>query len=301
MHSLKAPKTATGYESNMADFMKTCDKTYLDEIGLGDLITYRDAMVEDDLEPGTIDTRLTYTGVFLHPHDVLAYPNLTILREGKRVPLSLSCDVDLKQVAAYTEQELRTLFNDSTEEEREIWEVLRQTGLRKGEFAHLEYSDILFRENAIRVQAKPQYDWKPKSKKGTRNVPIPDSLLALLTRRQLAHPNTTLIFPDAQGQPTKGCRFLLMLKERAFHAGLNGGTCVGRRDGKEVSCAEGAYCSYWKLHRFRATFATDHYYNQSYATIGVVLIARLLAVHTPWGRSNRSRRFTPPCSLRREE
>jgi integrase len=53
------------------------------------------------------------------------------------------------------------------------------TGLRPGELAHLEWSDIDIRQRALRIQSKPHYDWIIKTNE-ERIVPLGSSALAVL-------------------------------------------------------------------------------------------------------------------------
>jgi integrase len=50
--------------------------------------------------------------------------------------------------------------------------VFLATGCRDQEIAHLEYSNLNFINNTVRIQKKNVFKWKPKSKAGTRNIPI---------------------------------------------------------------------------------------------------------------------------------
>jgi len=188
-----------------AEFPQDLPQKFLDELALRDLEAFQEAMLDEEFGDETIKGRLTNLCVFLHAYSI---------------PLTLSHEAAKKDVEAYTPEEYKALYDASTEEERQVWEFLKKTGFRKGENAHACYTDIRPQDGAIRVRAKPQYnDWKPKSKKGYRNVPIPDDLIEMLRARQIAHPDDKLIFPDKDGLPS-GSRFLRLLKIRAWRAGL---------------------------------------------------------------------------------
>jgi integrase len=243
IYKTRALSTYNAYRVAVENFRKTCSKEFLDELVLRDLEVFQETMLDEEFGDETIKGRLTNLCVFLHAH---------------AIKLTLSHEAAKKDVEAYTTEQYDALCAASTDEEKQLWEFLKKTGFRKGENAHACYTDLRLNDGAIRVGAKPQFGWKPKSKKGSRIVPIPDDLIEMLRARQAAHPGDKLIFPDQDGQPS-GSRFLRVLKIRAWKAGLNCGDCIGRVEGKDVSCADGPVCSYWKIHRFRASFATAHY------------------------------------------
>jgi integrase len=109
-------------------------------------------------------------------------------KNGRKVPLRLHHPFRQREVVSYTDEEFNVLCDASPQEEKDIWHLLRVSGLRKGELAQTIYSDINARESSIRVTVKPNNDWKPKSQKGHRAIPIPTFLLKLLQARHLRHP-----------------------------------------------------------------------------------------------------------------
>jgi integrase len=126
------------------------------------------------------------------------------------------------------------------------------TGFRDKEIRYLTWRDIDFRNQAIRVTAKPQFEFKPKNKE-EREVPVPQSLLELLKahrEKKRAHP-AGLVFPTSNNEPDK--KHENKLKNIAYRAGLNCGNCVTAHGNH---CAKGPYCHQWFLHKFRHTFAT---------------------------------------------
>jgi integrase len=251
------PKSLVHYRGGVMNFLEGCEKKYLDEIGIEDLENYRDDML-DEFEGGTVQCRLDYVCTFINRHDSQVFPNLTMLKKNKRVPLTLRYNAAKEDVLAFSPEQYDRLYAARTQDEQIRWATLPGVGYRKNEMSHAEYSDI--RGQSISIKAKPEYNWQPKSKAGTRLVTVPSSLLAMLEKRRREHPGTKLIFPGDDGKPQTGGKLLHSLETRALKTGLNCGMCEGRRyDGKTVSCREAPVCSVWKLHRFRASFATDHY------------------------------------------
>ncbi len=93
---------------------------------------------------------------------------------------------------------------------RELYEIfltLIHTGLRDGEMRHLEWSDvdfnkrfIILREKTITYPDGTTELWRPKTKKGKREIPIHDDLFKVLSDRKKRSQNTsTFVFPDKDG------------------------------------------------------------------------------------------------------
>jgi integrase/recombinase XerD len=239
----KKHRTLLAYTLATTEFRKCCQKQFLDEITKQDLTDFVVFQKKKELADRTIDNRLTDLGTFLHANGVT---------------LSLHQSYTEKKVRAYSVAELRALNAASTDEEWQVWQFFLSTGFREDEVAHACYTDIDFKAKTIDVREKRQFNWEPKDK-AERTVPVPDSLLELLSVRKSMHQGDWLIFPNRDGNPQG--HFLRILKERALRAGLNCGHCTGTLDGKTVSCKYVACCEHWILHRFRKTFATLHHAN----------------------------------------
>jgi len=91
---------------------------------------------------------------------------------------------------------------------RDIWEFLANTGLRKGELEHLEWSDIDFENREIKI--RPKKNWETKTKK-SRNVPMNDRVYEILkgTKRRSKIEN---VFVNSIGNPFKPDDLLSRLK-----------------------------------------------------------------------------------------
>jgi len=117
---------------------------------------------------------------------------------------------------------------------------------------HVTRADIDLKEQVVKVTEKPRWGFIPKDWE-QREVPIPDRLVEPL-KRHLARKDLKppLVFPTSGGGPNY--HFLDLCKKIAYRAGLNCGNC----DKSDHSCADGPCCDNWFLHKFRATFATQH-------------------------------------------
>ena len=104
--------------------------------------------------------------------------------------------------------EATTLVAALPEGDRALWATAMYAGLRLGELRALRHEHLDLKGGRIRVQAS----WDPregliapKSRAGTRTVPIPSVLSAHLARYRLAHGASGLFFgrtPDRPFQPT---------------------------------------------------------------------------------------------------
>jgi len=152
----------------------------------------------------------------------------------------------------YTPKELRTFFRKASTYERILFQCFLLTGFRESEVKHVTWEDIDFREQVVRVKAKPQWDFIPKNWE-EREVPIPKTLLDGLAALKHKTPvGTELVFPSPGGKPEY--HMLEKCKAVASRAGLNCGRCQT----KKGNCSDGPFCEKFFLHKFRHTFATTH-------------------------------------------
>jgi integrase len=79
-----------------------------------------------------------------------------------------------------TNDECRSLLENSIEKYRGVFLTFLLTGLRLGELINLQWGDIDFRRRILKVQRK--HDWEPKA--GEREVPLNDELVTLLRKRR---------------------------------------------------------------------------------------------------------------------
>ena len=110
---------------------------------------------------------------------------------------------------------------------------------------HVEFKDINWEGNSLRVRSKPQYGFGVKTWE-QRNVPVPSDFLEELKQRQEKRAGQSLILGTKNRMPNT--KLLLSLKHLARRAGLNCGRCN--------SCLERKECQEYTLHRFRRTYIT---------------------------------------------
>jgi integrase/recombinase XerD len=154
----------------------------------------------------------------------------------------------------YEAEEVEAMLKASTEREATVIKFLLCSGFRDQEARFLEWRDIDFRNNVVRVTAKPRWGFTPKNWE-ERVVPVPTNLMECL--RKLKNQNDAglgqLVFPNTRGNPDS--EMDAIIKKVAARAELNCGRCVTAHGNR---CATGPYCQNYFLHKFRHTFATEH-------------------------------------------
>lgn len=154
----------------------------------------------------------------------------------------------------YEPEELTAMFRAATEEEADLLKFILGSGFRDQEIRYVEYLDLDFRHDLVRVTAKPEWDFTPKNWE-ERVVPLPHALMERLRQRKerkKARPHD-LLFGNTKGRPDS--EMDMVVKRVAERARLNCGRCVTEHGNK---CAEGPYCMNFFLHKFRHTYATNH-------------------------------------------
>jgi integrase/recombinase XerD len=154
----------------------------------------------------------------------------------------------------YEPEELQAMFKAATDDEATLLKFLLGSGFRDQEIRYVEWKDIDFRNQDVRVKAKPHWRFTPKNWE-ERVVPLPAGLIERLRKRKEARGATPnqLVFPNGRGKPDS--EMDMVVKRVAERAKLNCKQCVTEHGNK---CAEGPYCMNFFLHKFRHTFATNH-------------------------------------------
>jgi len=222
----KKSKTHSAYSTSLAYFTESCSKLYLEDIDRRDLLKFC-AFLRDVKEqaPRSVHNKFSNVLSFLKAqgvHRVVTKEDWPRYTE--------------EEPEVYEREELDTLFAACDAKERLWFEFFLMTGMREQEVMHTCWPDVNLVQHTVRVSHKPAYGWTPKAYK-EREIPIPTTLVKSLQAAKAAHDKACpLVFPTA------GCRpklnFLDDLKTVAARAGL-------KPDG-------------FRLHKFRATFATWH-------------------------------------------
>lgn len=115
-----------------------------------------------------------------------------------------------------TTEELKRLFAACDDRDRRLFATILMTGMRRGEVQHLTWADINFELGVVFIQAKPQYDWKPKTDE--RIIPMSPALREVLIAHRATCANDGLVFPNRAGN--LDIHILPKLKKAARKVGL---------------------------------------------------------------------------------
>jgi integrase/recombinase XerD len=220
----KKPKTLAAYTTALDYFTQCCHKLQVEDIDRKDLLKFAAFLREEKRQsPRSVYNKFENVMTFLKANGIRG---LVGKNDWPRYTE--------EEPEMYEQDDLDTLFNACTEEERLWFEFFLMTGMREQEVMNLYWTDINFAASTVRVSHKPDRGWTPKAYK-EREIPIPAKLVTKLKAwKAKSDKNCQLVFP------TSGCNpkldFLDCLKACAERAELN----------KE---------DFW-LHKFRSTFAT---------------------------------------------
>jgi len=154
-----------------------------------------------------------------------------------------------KEVEIYHSEDLKTLFDSCSGYNLVVFETLLKTGLRMREAEHLEWPNVDFRVNKVKVREmlddEYEYDVRIKDR-AERSIPLSDDLAVTLKAWKEKRPGSKLVLGTKNDTPNT--KMLQMLKRSARNAGLNCGRCPGCRKTNE--------CNRWKIKTFRSTYTT---------------------------------------------
>jgi integrase len=207
-------------------------KRFLDELDKDDLTRFCGRLRKDGYEDRTIHNRHNDVAAFLR-------------HAGKRDLVGSAPRFEKTLPEIYSQAEM-TAFFESLTDERDIvaYRMAQMLGLREKEIMHSEPHHVDFAGSIFRVRSNPRWGFKIKDYE-ERDVPIPELLLGLLSKRVKALKGTLLV--GTKSDKPEG-HFLRKLKVRSYRANLHCGVCEGCRIHKE--------CERWYLHKFRATYIT---------------------------------------------
>jgi integrase len=228
----KSEKTLRAYNYRLGfflDFTHQQNLRYLDQIDRNQLLSYVKFLREhdSDLDDRTVHNIFETLNTWLRTRDILI--------AGK---ILAELDYVEKPPKPYTKQELKDMFAAMDDEEKLLYGLLLNCGVRDAEMQNTEYADFNWEKCTLHVQPKAwrMFRLKGKSKRKSakdRFIPIPAKLVWKIKERMRerhAQPHD-LVFPNSEDKPDG--HFLRKLKAVAKNAGVEGA----------------------ELHRFRKTYA----------------------------------------------
>src|ERR1051325_8760701 len=166
---------------------------------------------------------------------------------------------------AYSDAEIKKLFEAMSEEEWERYAFFLSTGCREQEVMYATWDEIDFARKTYKVEGKDDVNFVPKNHE-VRVVPLTTEVCEMLKARKTRVKGRWIF--QAEGGKPEG-HFLRKFKAIAKRAGLNCGACKTKMmDGKyhlrklvDVTCETRPVCEKHYLHRLRKTAATRWLHN----------------------------------------
>jgi integrase len=243
-------RTFRTYRPIIRAFGDLCPRTYIDQIDRQELVDFGTHFLKQGQKGKTVYNKL-----------VVICQMLKTYGRGKLFTASDWPSFVETVRPIYEDEDLTNLFAACEPDEAMRFRFYLMSGFRDAEGRFVTWRDVDFKNMAVRVTAKPHWNFQPKNWE-EREVPVPQKLIALLKafRPQKAGPDDPL-FPTTTGRPDGA--MLEKLKEVAWRGKLNCGRCATSHkldDGttRINRCSSGPFCTRWFLHKFRHTYATRH-------------------------------------------
>jgi integrase len=212
------------------------------QAGHNDVLTFRNKLMSE-YDPKSVNTMMMCVVTFFNRH-----LKIKLGMEASDWP-----EYNENDPEPYLDEEIVAMEKVSTGIPNLLVRLFRSVGCREMEIAHLNDTDINVRSKEIMIRQKPCSHckdcisegnvWKPKTKAGTRNIPVSDSILAELLALPKGKPpqggDATLLFPNGDGNVNG---HLLRKVQRGV---------------------KGSGVAHVKLHRFRDTFINSLRWSQS--------------------------------------
>jgi integrase len=224
-------KTIKGKKFELSRWMGWCAKRHVEELDRSDLIAFRDRLIAEGFANWTVGSNMMTVTTMLKHNPLRSITGLLKPQDWVEI-------VD-SEPDPYMLEEVQALLRVGNEDERLLVRFLVGTGCRDQEVAHLRWEDIDWNQKTIWIHAKKcdcaecakdKGLWKPKSRAGTRTIPISDSLIRDLKKRRK---RDGLVFPAPEGGVDR--HFYRIVENLAEMAGIE-------KPG---------------VHKFRDTWATD--------------------------------------------
>jgi integrase len=189
----KDRKTVATYRYAINDFVKSCSKTFIDQIDQQDMYDFM-AFLRKQPRPTrkhsnperTYSNKVGHIAVFLK-----AFGKSRLLKKSQYPQYAD------KPTLAHSDPELTLLYSKPNADEKFLLDYFLGSAVRDGEAAHAEYSDLS--GNVLEIKRKPSLNWSPKQHH-CRKVAIPQSLADSIRERGKKS-DSPFIFPNGGGLP----------------------------------------------------------------------------------------------------
>ena len=162
------------YRSVLANFRDHfSSKRYLNEISRGDILEYRDFRATRVESAVTLNTEITMIRAFLYwCHEFKGLKENPAAKIKPRQVLQ-------KPPEVYGDEELTAMLEKADPVERAILLTCCYTGMREQEICYLTWDDVDLKKKVVRVSAKPEYGFTPKTWE-EREIEMSDRLVEAL-------------------------------------------------------------------------------------------------------------------------
>jgi len=211
------------YRSVLAKFRDYFSaKKYLNEIGRGEILEYRDSRAARVDSPVTLNTEITMIRAFLY-----------WCKEFKGLKENPAAKIKPRQVlqknpSVYDDEEVALMVQSADVIEGAVLLTCCYTGMREQEICFLGWEDVDLKKKRLRVSAKPEYGFTPKTWE-EREIEMSDRLVEALKKLPRNH---RWVFPTTRGK--RHAHIYKIVERVAKRAGVAGA----------------------HPHKFRATFLT---------------------------------------------
>jgi integrase len=225
----RAKRTARAYKVLTENFIESCSRTYIDEIGADEVLAFIDwlkanlrknAIGEQSV---TIRARLRYLKAFLKSSGLEKFP----------LPTAQWPRAAKKKAQPYSMKDVIKLMKKASKDEKDLIQFCVRTGFRHGEVANALYSHFDWEKGTITVIEEP--NWKSKDRT-ERTITLSKKFMQRMKERRERYPKSELIFPNSQGRANSNAGYLASI--------VRG---VAERAGVKLPRKP--------LHAFRSTFA----------------------------------------------
>jgi integrase len=165
-------------------------KKYLNEILRGEIIEYRDFRSTKVVSPVTLNTEITMIRAFLY-----------WCVEFKGLKENPAAKIKPRQVLqrppeTYSDEELAAMLAKADPVERAVLMTCCYTGMREQEICYLAWEDVDLKKKLLRVAAKPEYGFTPKTWE-ERGIEMSDRLVEAFKELPRKH---RWVFPTVRGK-----------------------------------------------------------------------------------------------------
>lgn len=196
MVAAKRPGKSVRMNRNFLNaFASLIGREYADEYNRGDVIKFRNALLDKGYERKYIETQVDFV--------------LTFFKRWIKLPIQMERGDRLEYAPnppePYADEEIIAMEQKAKGEFNLLVRLYRSTGCRLQEITHLRATDVNPHTKTIFIHEKPCTDcpdcrdrggiWRPKTSAGTREIPISDSLV-----EELVALRKGLLFPGKHGK-----------------------------------------------------------------------------------------------------